>query len=120
MSVTIDIEDFLGEEVVDRAGETVGKLVCYWHSFEGKAIVLGVVAEDRSEKTRLVPARGMRMDERHSCIRIPFSRSTVQNAPALECDEDLETHHEEKMYTHYQLETPKTFGHLQIRRMTTS
>ena len=119
MSVTLEIEDFLGEEVVDRAGETVGKFVCYWHSFEGKPVVLGVAEED-SERTCLVPAKGMRMDERHSCIHIPFSRSIVQKAPALECDEDLETHHEEEMYTHYQLEAPKTFGHLQIRRMTTS
>jgi hypothetical protein len=120
MSVTMDIEDYLGEEVVDRAGETVGKLACYWHLLEGRAMVLGVVAEDDSEKTRLVPARGMRMDERHSCIRIPFARSTVRDAPALECDEDLETHHEEQMYKHYALEVPKTLGHLQLRRMTTS
>lgn len=120
MSVTTDIEDFLGEEVVDRVGETVGKFVCYWHSVEGKAAVLGVDLENDSARTRLVPVRGMRMDERHSCIRIPFSRMTVESAPALECDEDLETHHAEEMYLHYKLEVPKILGHLQIKRMTTS
>jgi hypothetical protein len=119
MSVTTDIEDFLGEEVVDREGETVGKFVCYWHSFAGKAIVLGVDAEDDSDRTHLVPARGMRMDERHSCIRIPFSRATVESAPTLECDEDLEIHHAAEMYTHYRLEAPKTLEQLQIKRMTT-
>jgi hypothetical protein len=120
MSVTTDLEDFLGEEVVDRQGETVGTFACYWHSFEGKVAVLGVEMENDPEKTHLVPVRGMRADERHSCIRLSFSRSKVERAPALDCDQDLEADIEEEVYRYYELEAPKSFGHLQIRKLTTS
>jgi len=116
----MEIDDFLGEEVVDRAGETVGTFACYWHSFEGKAFVLGIEVDEDSEHTRIVPARGMRMNERHSCLRIPFSRDQVNAAPGLDCDEELDTHHEEDMYKHYDLEAPKSLAHLQIRRMSTN
>jgi hypothetical protein len=81
---------------------------------------LGVEMESDPEKIHLVPARGMRADERHSCIRLSFSRSKVEHAPALDCDEDLEAETEEAVYHYYNLEAPKSFGQLQIRKLTTS
>jgi hypothetical protein len=120
MKLTVDLEDFLGEEVVDRDGEPVGTFACYWHLFDGRVAVLGVFVGTDSERTRVAPARGMRVGERHSCIRLPFSRPKVENAPVLECDQDLEHDTEEEMYRHYDLEPPESYGTLQIKRMTTS
>lgn len=101
-----DLEDFLGEEVVDMEGKTVGTFACYWEREERNSILLGVEIPDRSGHTHIVPARGARFDERQSCVQLTFSRDKMVQAPCLACGCEMDGKFEQRIWDFYELPAP--------------
>lgn len=98
-----DMENFLGEEVVDVAGIPVGCFACYWEGGEGKALLLGVDVPDRSGRTHLVPARGARFNERQGYVQVPLLREKIVKAPCLECGCEIDDAIQQRIQAFYGL-----------------
>lgn len=98
-----DLEDFLGEEVVDFEGNPVGSFACYWEGGEKKALLLGVDVPDRSGQTHLVPARGARFNERQGYVQVPFLREKIVEAPCLECGCEMDEAIQRRIQAFYEL-----------------
>ena len=79
------LEDFMGEEVVDKEGNPVGTFACYWEREEKSALLLGVDLPGQSGHTHIVPAQGARFNERQSYVQVLFPKEKIAAAPSLEC-----------------------------------
>ncbi len=98
------LEDFLGEEVVDSDGKTIGSFACHWEYDDGTPIFLGVDLDDTSKRTHVIPAAGTRLNERQSYLKIAFTRKVVQQAPCLDCGSELNADIEQQVYDYYGLD----------------
>ena len=107
MRAQVDWEDYLGEEVVDRRGDAVGRLECYWTGQDEKPEFLGISMEDERGHTFVVPATLSRFEERYSCIRLTIPALKVRQAPQLECDEPIDTSFQKRLAEHFRLEMPE-------------
>ena len=106
MRTQVDWEDYLGEEVVDRRGDAIGRLECYWTGPDDKPAFLGVTTESDRDRTFVVPAPLARIEERYSCIRLTVPGFKVRQAPLLECDKPIDTAFEKRLSEYYHLEMP--------------
>lgn len=107
MRTQVDWEDYLGEEVVDRRGDAIGRLECYWTGQDEKPEFLGISTEDNRDQTFVVPATLSRVEERYSCIRLTIPALKVRQAPQLECDEPIDTSFQKRLAEHFHLEVPE-------------
>lgn len=106
MRAQVDWEDFLGEEVVDRRGDPIGRLECYWTGEDEKPEFLGVSTYENRENTFVVPASLSRVEERYSCIRLTIPAIKVRQAPQLECDKPIDTAFQKKLSEYFHIEGP--------------
>jgi len=97
------LEDFIDEEVVDRRGNNIGVLSCYWESAPGH-VFLGIKPQGL-EEIRVVPAEGVKLDEHHSCVLVPFAPHKIRTAPVYDCDKELRSQLEEAASRHFGVET---------------
>lgn len=102
------VEDFLGEEVVDREGIPVGTFACYWEREERKALLLGVDIPERSGHTHIVPAQGARFNERQTYVQVGFTLDQIAKAPCLECSCEVDDAFEQRVWAFYGLPVPQT------------
>jgi len=94
------LDDFQGEEVVDKHGTPVGTLGCYWQSVSGLVVFLGIkMAGD--ESVRVVPGRPSQVDDRHLCIRLGFAAYAIESAPQFDCANELDAPFERRVYKHF-------------------
>src|SRR5437868_502343 len=96
-------EDFLGEEVVDVQGLPVGRFACYWEHEHGKPVLLGIHCNGDEKRTHVVPAKGARLNESQTYVATAFPCAMIQNAPALECECELDDGFEERVCAQYSL-----------------
>jgi hypothetical protein len=115
VSPAVDFDDYLEAEVLDQGGKLVANLDCYWTDDDAETLFLGVKTGQSREKTTVVPASLAEANERESCVVLFVFESKLNQAPRLECDEELNPAFEEKVYKHYEL-TPANAPHLQIHR----
>lgn len=106
MRTQVDWEDYLGEEVVDRRGDPIGRLECYWTGEDELPAFLGISTEEDRNHTFVVPASLARLEERYSCIRLTIPGSKARHAPSLECDQPIDTAFEKKLTEYFHLEAP--------------
>src|SRR6185295_12252007 len=83
------LDDFMGEEVVDKKGSNIGTLECYWQSAIGLLVFLGIKVKGH-ESIRVVPGRPSQVDDRHACIRLGFDVVDIESAPRLDCGKELD------------------------------
>jgi hypothetical protein len=107
MRMQVDWDDYLGEEVVDRRGDAIGRLECYWTGEDESPAFLGVSTEKDRNRTFVVPAGLARIEERYSCIRLTVPGIKVRQAPQLECDQPIDTAFEKKLGEYFHLEVPQ-------------
>ena len=94
-------EDFLGEEAVDLEGTPVGTFACYWESETHRPILLGINLPEFSRQTHLVPAKGARLNESQSYVRLAYPKEKIKNAPCLDCECELDGNFERSVYEYY-------------------
>ena len=116
MQTEANFEDFLDAEVVDRAGNFVGNLSCFWVDEEGEPAFLGIKSNLQPDQTWAVPARLAETDERQSCIWLKIGEEKLRTAPALDCDKWLSPDFEMEVYDHFQIEAPVRRQRLQINK----
>ncbi|MEY2408880.1 MAG: hypothetical protein QOF48_1550 [Verrucomicrobiota bacterium] len=104
------LEDFLGEEVVDKEGNPVGTFACYWEREQKQALLLGVDIPERSGHTHLVPAKGASFNERQTYVRVPFTRDQIMHAPSLACECEVDDDFERRLWAYYGLPVPHAPG----------
>ena len=107
-----DWEDYLGEEVVDRRGDSVGRLECFWTGDDDKPEFLGISTEEDRNHTFVVPASLSRAEERYSCIRLTIPAIKVRQAPRLECDQPIDTAFYKRLGEHFHLDAPEHELHI--------
>ncbi|MCI0745631.1 MAG: hypothetical protein L0Y58_09525 [Verrucomicrobia subdivision 3 bacterium] len=100
----INWEDYLGEEVVDRRSDPVGRLECCWTDGSDQPMYLGISTEEDRHLTYVVPASMARFEERYSCVRLTLPAIKVRQAPQLECDKPIDTAFEKRLGEHFHLE----------------
>ena len=105
------LEDFLDEEVVDKAGTAIGTLACYWQSINGLLVFLGVRLKGQ-ESIRVVPGRRSQVDHRHACIRLGFDAVDIEAAPCFDCARELDAALERTVYDHFCVAEPQPRGGL--------
>jgi hypothetical protein len=117
------IEDFLGEEVVDREGDVVGTFACYWERRTRKALLLGVEVRARPGHTHIVPAQGARFNERQTYVVVAFTKKTILEAPCLDCSSEIDEALEHRVWAFYELLAegggrPRPEHQAKLRRIT--
>ena len=100
------LEDFMGEEVVDKEGNPVGTFACYWEREEKSALLLGVDLPGQSGHTHIVPAQGARFNERQSYVQVLFPKEKIAAAPSLECGCEMDDAFETRIWAFYGLSAP--------------
>lgn len=94
------LEDYLGEEVVDKSGKLIGTLECYWEDDDSLLVLCGVLMND-SDNVHVAPSERAQISERHSWVRLGFSAADIASAPIYNCDEELNEEFERNVYNHY-------------------
>lgn len=102
-----DLEDFLGEEVVDAEGNPVGTLACYWERQQRSALLLGVDIPGKSGQTHIVPALGARCNERQIYVEVPFTQEKIVQAPCLPCECEIDEALEKRIWDFYGMPEPR-------------
>jgi hypothetical protein len=95
------LEDFLGEEVIDREGTPVGTLACYWERHKRETLLLGVDIPGKSGHTHIVPAFGARCNHRKIYVEVAFTREKIIQAPSVTCEADIDGVLEERIWAYY-------------------
>ena len=105
------LDDFMGEEVLDKEGTVIGTLACYWGSVSGLLVFLGIKVNGH-ESVRVVPGRRSQVDDRHACIRLGYEAVDIESAPCLECAIELDATLERGVYKHFHIREPEPHGGL--------
>jgi hypothetical protein len=105
------LDDFMGEEVVDKQGTAIGTLACYWQSASGVLVFLGIKLKGH-KNVRVVPGRRSQVDDRHACIRLGFDAVDIESAPCLDCATELDATLESAVYEHFRIGEAQPHGGL--------
>jgi hypothetical protein len=116
MRTQLDWEDYLGEEVVDRRGDPIGRLECYWTGENDVPAFIGISTENDRNHTFVVPATFARLEERYSCIRLTIPGIKVRQAPQLECDQPIDTAFERRLVEYFHLEPATVSNQLHVHK----
>ena len=116
MKMEVEWEDYLGEEVVDRRGDPIGRLECYWTGEDEMPAFIGISTEEDRNHTCVVPASLSRLEERYSCVRVTIPALKVRQAPQLQCDQPIDTAFERKLNEYFHLEQAQTPHNFHIHK----
>jgi len=98
-----DLSQFVGYDVVDRNGNSIGTLDCIWADHTGEPAFVGVRTGWFLGKTHVVPAESVEVSEQGHRLRLPYSDEKVKNAPAYDADYDMTDEKEREIYAYYGL-----------------
>jgi sporulation protein YlmC with PRC-barrel domain len=99
------VEDWVGQEVVDSEGEKIGKLDDVFFDLQTNAATLGAVKTGlMGRKVYVVPLTGASLGREH--VRVAFRADAVKDAPAVGDDGEITTGDEQKLFDHYDLQSP--------------
>jgi len=123
----VDLADFIGHHVVDREGETVGRLECLWQDHNGKPAFIGVHSGWLVGRTHVVPLDGTEVNAVSRIIRLAYTQEHVRQAPTAEPGVTLDEGTERAVCDFYDLPwdrkppeertaTPQEEAHLQLHK----
>ena len=102
--------DWSDREVVDSAGEKIGKVdEVYYATDDGTPEWLAVNTGLFGTKTNFVPIEGSKPSGED--VQVAYSKDQVKDAPGVEPDEELSQAEERELWAHYGLEYGKEHGH---------
>ena len=103
MTYNVRITDWRGQDVVDQAGERIGKLEDVYYDTETDEAVFG------SLKTGLlgrhivfVPLDGSTVARSH--LQVPYEKDMIADGPSIDADAELSSDDEARLYGYYGLE----------------
>ena len=105
------LDDYMDEEVVDKEGNPIGTLACYWQSVSGHLVFLGINVKGQ-KVVRVVPGHRSQVDDRHACIRLGFDLEDIESAPQFECATEVDAALERAVYKHFEVEETRPHGGL--------
>lgn len=99
------IEDWVGQAVVDRDGEKVGKLQdVYFGSGTRDAVAAAVKTGVLGRKLNIVSLTGATVARDH--VKLAFTRDEVKRSPQAEAGADLSDAHRNQLRDHFDLQLP--------------
>jgi len=105
------LDDYMDEEVVDKEGDAIGTLACYWESVSGHLVFLGIKVKGQ-EVVHVVPGHRSQVDDRHACLRLGFELEDIESAPQFECATEVDAALERAVYKHFEVEEIQPHGGL--------
>ncbi len=99
------IEQWLGQTVVDREGEKLGKLTdLYFGSASGDAVAGGVKTGVLGRKVHVVSLTGATAGRNH--LKLAFTKDQVKKAPQAESGTDLDEAQGQELGSHFDMRLP--------------
>ncbi|MEU8263126.1 PRC and DUF2382 domain-containing protein [Micromonospora sp. NPDC048999] len=97
------IRSLYGQDVQDRSGAKIGSVGQVWADAAGEPTWVSVRTGIPGRHQSMAPLHTARLQEGR--VRMPYDRSTVRSAPAVESDTDLPLGVDQltQLYRHYQL-----------------
>jgi len=105
------LDDFLGEEVVDKYGTVIGTLACYWKSVSGLLVFLGIKVQG-AQGVRVVPGRRSQVDDRKTYVLLDLEAEDLGSAPQFDCSNELDANFEHSVYEHFRMAAAEPHGGL--------
>jgi len=97
------IEDWQGQNVVDRDGEKIGKLEDVYFEAGTREAVFGCVKSGMLGRRHiLVPLAGASVSRDH--VRVAYPQDQVKDGPQVDAGAKLDAGHEQKLARHYGIE----------------
>lgn len=100
-----DLQRYIGYDVVDRNGNSIGTLECLWADHRGEPAFVGVRTGWFIGKTHVVPANSVEVSERGHRLRLPYTIDKVKNAPAYDAESEMTLEKEREVYRYYGLDS---------------
>jgi uncharacterized protein (TIGR02271 family) len=99
------LDQYIGYDVVDRNGNSIGTLECLWADHRGEPAFVGIRTGWFLGKTHVVPANSVEVSERGHRLRLPYTTDKVKNAPAYDGESEMTEEKEREIYRYYGLQS---------------
>jgi uncharacterized protein (TIGR02271 family) len=96
-----DLSQYIGYDVVDRNDSKIGTLECLWSDHTGEPAFVGVRTGWLFGKNHVVPAHSVHVSQRKQCIRLPYDKERVKDAPAFDADTEIDEARENEVHRYY-------------------
>ena len=94
-------ERFEGYELVDAAGQQVGRVHSLWLDTATNEPEFVAVKTGMLSRTHIVPVAGAQTEGSTRQLRVPYSRDQIDSAPHIDETAELSEQEEEQVYRHY-------------------
>ena len=94
-------ERFEGYELVDAAGQQVGRVHSLWLDTATNEPEFVAVKTGMLGRTHIVPVAGAQTEGSTRQLRVPYSRDQIDSAPHIDETAELSEQEEEQVYRHY-------------------
>ena len=103
-------EKYEGYKVYDNRGERIGKVDDLFIDETDREEYIGVKMGFLGRKSTLIPMDIARVNEADRTIEVSESKDRVKDAPSFDDDEDITPEYEERIRSHFGLESLDTSG----------
>ena len=102
-----ELEDkYEGYTVYDNRGEKIGKVDDLFIDEADREEYVGVKMGFLGRKSTLIPMDIVRVNEADKALEVSESKDRVKDAPSFDDDEDITSEYEDRIRSHFGLETP--------------
>jgi hypothetical protein len=102
-----ELEDkYEGYAVYDNRGEKLGKVDDLFIDEADREEYIGVKMGFLGRKSTLIPMDIVRVNETDKAVEVSESKDHVKNAPSFDDDEDITSEYEDRIRSHFGLESP--------------
>ncbi|MDP8946580.1 MAG: PRC-barrel domain-containing protein [Actinomycetota bacterium] len=102
-----ELEDkYEGYAVYDNRGEKIGKVDDLFIDETDREEYIGVKMGFLGRKSTLIPMDIVRVNEADKAVEVSESKDHVKNAPSFDDDEDITSEYEDRIRSHFELESP--------------
>jgi sporulation protein YlmC with PRC-barrel domain len=101
-------EKYEGYKVYDNRGERIGKVDDLFIDETDREEYVGVKMGFFGRKSTLIPMDIVRVNEADRALEVSESKDHVKNAPSFDDDEDITHEYEERIRSHFRLQSPET------------
>ena len=99
-------EKYEGYKVYDNRGERIGKVDDLFIDEADREGYIGVKMGFLGRKSTLIPMDIARVNEADRAIEVSESKDHIKNAPSFDDDEDITPEYEDRIRSHFGLESP--------------
>jgi hypothetical protein len=99
-------EKYEGYKVYDNQGEKIGKVDDLFIDEADREEYVGVKMGFLGRKSTLIPMDIVRVNEADKTIEVSESKDRIKDAPSFDDDEDITPEYEERIRSHFGLESP--------------